>query len=251
MELVDGNRIALLQNGAEYFPALIAACDEATREIHLESYIFEGDGTRPRGRGGARAGGPARGLDLPASGRLRIQVLSAKLMRRCRRRRQRARLPAEHLSWKLKRSRLRRLHRKLAMSMRESRSSAGSTSWTTMHAARGMPPRFDYAVRVEGPLFAPIVAGGASGYGGWSRNTFRSRRPRDARVSMPDVAPRGEQRRSVADPRQPAAPPRHRGRLPRGHRRLALGDPDRQRVFLSRRLLPARADRTPRRAACG
>src|SRR5262245_53751911 len=45
MELVDGNRITLLHNGADYFPALILACDEATREIHLETYIFEGDRT--------------------------------------------------------------------------------------------------------------------------------------------------------------------------------------------------------------
>ena len=78
MELVDGNRITLLHNGAEYFPALIAACDAATREIHLETYIFEGDRTGQRGRGGARAGGPARGLDLPAAGRLRIASTSTR-----------------------------------------------------------------------------------------------------------------------------------------------------------------------------
>src|SRR5438270_8370168 len=42
-ELVQGNRLTLLESGREYFPALEAACEQAEREIHLESYIFEDD----------------------------------------------------------------------------------------------------------------------------------------------------------------------------------------------------------------
>ena len=42
-ELVQGNRLTLLESGREYFPALEAACNEAQREIHLETYIFEDD----------------------------------------------------------------------------------------------------------------------------------------------------------------------------------------------------------------
>ena len=38
-----GNRLTLLENGADYFPALIAALVSAQREIHLESYIFAND----------------------------------------------------------------------------------------------------------------------------------------------------------------------------------------------------------------
>ena len=42
---LPGNRLTLLNSGAEYFPALIRAIDEATHEVHLESYIFEDDVT--------------------------------------------------------------------------------------------------------------------------------------------------------------------------------------------------------------
>ncbi|HKU71001.1 MAG TPA: phospholipase D-like domain-containing protein, partial [Burkholderiales bacterium] len=45
IEFVNGNRITLLKTGAEYFPALIAECDAAQREIHLETYILEADAT--------------------------------------------------------------------------------------------------------------------------------------------------------------------------------------------------------------
>ncbi|HWL72347.1 MAG TPA: phospholipase D-like domain-containing protein, partial [Burkholderiaceae bacterium] len=38
-----GNRIELLQNGAEYFPRLLAAIDAATQSIYIETYIFELD----------------------------------------------------------------------------------------------------------------------------------------------------------------------------------------------------------------
>src|SRR5690606_24171134 len=40
-----GNTIRLLQNGEEYFPALIAAIDAATQSVHLETYIFNLDAT--------------------------------------------------------------------------------------------------------------------------------------------------------------------------------------------------------------
>ena len=42
-ELLPGNRIRLLQGGAEFFSALIAAIDAARVEIHLETYIFHAD----------------------------------------------------------------------------------------------------------------------------------------------------------------------------------------------------------------
>src|SRR5690606_18711959 len=39
----DGNRIDLLCNGREYFPALCGAIDQAQRSVHLETYIFNID----------------------------------------------------------------------------------------------------------------------------------------------------------------------------------------------------------------
>ena len=45
---VGGNQLQLLQSGADFFPALLAACDAATVEIHLETYIFADDETGRR-----------------------------------------------------------------------------------------------------------------------------------------------------------------------------------------------------------
>jgi cardiolipin synthase len=44
-EFLPGNRLTLLNSGAEYFPALLLAINGAQREVHLESYIFEDDST--------------------------------------------------------------------------------------------------------------------------------------------------------------------------------------------------------------
>ena len=41
--LVAGNRVALLRNGAEAFPAWLAAIDAATARVSLEMYIFSDD----------------------------------------------------------------------------------------------------------------------------------------------------------------------------------------------------------------
>ena len=38
-----GNAITLLRSGGEFFPALIAAIDGATREVWLETYLFADD----------------------------------------------------------------------------------------------------------------------------------------------------------------------------------------------------------------
>src|SRR5574343_1464821 len=42
-EFVPGQRLTLLESGREYFPALLAAIDGARRDIHLESYIYADD----------------------------------------------------------------------------------------------------------------------------------------------------------------------------------------------------------------
>ena len=40
-----GNALTLLENGADFFPALQAAIDAAEAEIFLETYIFANDET--------------------------------------------------------------------------------------------------------------------------------------------------------------------------------------------------------------
>src|SRR3954447_16152964 len=42
-ELVGGNRVALLRNGRETFPAWLAAIDAARERVSLEMYIFQDD----------------------------------------------------------------------------------------------------------------------------------------------------------------------------------------------------------------
>ena len=43
VKLIGGNELRLLHCGTEFFPAMLAAFDLATSEIHLETYIFETD----------------------------------------------------------------------------------------------------------------------------------------------------------------------------------------------------------------
>src|SRR5215831_7249707 len=43
-ELVGGNKVKLLRNGTETFPAWLAAIDAARERVSLEMYIFNDDG---------------------------------------------------------------------------------------------------------------------------------------------------------------------------------------------------------------
>ncbi|MCL4690188.1 MAG: cardiolipin synthase ClsB, partial [Burkholderiales bacterium] len=43
MRPVAGNRVTLLRNGAEYFPALVAAIDSAAEDVRVETYILADD----------------------------------------------------------------------------------------------------------------------------------------------------------------------------------------------------------------
>ena len=45
LRFVPGNRLDLLKNGEQYFPALVGALDAARREVFLETYIFADDET--------------------------------------------------------------------------------------------------------------------------------------------------------------------------------------------------------------
>jgi cardiolipin synthase len=194
INLTAGNRITLLRDGAEYFPALEAAFDAATREIHLETYIFHGDVTGRRIAGAlaraARRGvatyvivdgygshGLDRGLveDMQAAG---VHFLVYR----------------PHVSpWRLQRSRLRRLHRKLAVIDARAAFVGGINVIDDEGAAQGIPPRFDYAVRVEGPLVADIYPAVKRLWRLVATTQLRARRA-ETRALRPDIAPRGGQR---------------------------------------------------------
>lgn len=156
-EFLTGNRIMLLNSGAEYFPALIAAIAEARQEVHLESYIFEDDTTgravATALREAARRGVMVRVLvdgfgSRDFSGTLMPSLLGAGVQALIYR--------PEIARFQLRRHRLRRLHRKLAMIDGRIAFVGGINVIDDLNTPHQTPPRYDYAVRVEGPLVAPI-----------------------------------------------------------------------------------------------
>ncbi len=156
-EFLPGNRVTLLESGADYFPALIAAIESATTDVYLETYIFADDVT---GRAVAAALGQAaaRGVEV------RVLVdgfgahgfaagLGAELMAK----------GAEVLVYRpdigrlrLRRHRLRRMHRKLAVVDARIAFVGGINVIDDMDTPHQVPPRYEYAVSVEGPLL-PVI----------------------------------------------------------------------------------------------
>jgi cardiolipin synthase len=150
-DFTDGNRLQLLKSGGEYFPALISAIEQARHEIHLETYIFADDAIGRRvaaalahaaRRGvavrvlvdgfGARDFEAGMGSGLAAAG---AEVLTYR---------------PEAGRFVMRRHRLRRMHRKLAVIDGSIGFVGGINVLDDFDA--GVAPRFDYAVRVEGPL---------------------------------------------------------------------------------------------------
>jgi cardiolipin synthase len=152
-----GNRITLLSTGTEYFPALEAAIDAAEREVRLETYIFADDST-----GHAIASALSRAALRGVATHLLIDGFGAKdLSPRLVDEMQQAgvlvlRYRPAISPWTLKRGRLRRLHRKIAVIDAKVAFVGGINVIDDMHTPGQTPPRFDYAVRVEGPLLVDI-----------------------------------------------------------------------------------------------
>lgn len=157
IEYLPGNRLTLLNSGAEYFPALIAAIDEARHQVHLETYIFENDST---GRTVAEA--LIRAAQRGVTVRVLVDGFGARefattLMPRLRDAGVQALVYRPDIArFRLRRHRLRRLHRKLVV-IDGCIAFVGGINIiddiNTLYQARF---RYDYAIRVEGPLLAPI-----------------------------------------------------------------------------------------------
>ena len=154
---MPGNRLTLLQNGAEYFPALEAAIDHARREIFLESYIYEPDETGRR-IGAALMRAAERGVTV----HVLLDGFGSKTLPRTVV--EELRGAGVHLlfyrpkvsPWSLKRGRLRRMHRKIVVIDTRIAFVGGINIIDDMDAPGQTPPRYDYAVAVEGPLLAEI-----------------------------------------------------------------------------------------------
>ena len=206
MQYVDGNRLTLLKNGEQYFPALVAAIDGAREEVFLESYIYADDETgslvtdalvRAAGRGVAVRllidGFGAR--EFPP--RFRRALLGAGA--------QVPRVPPATVALP-RRSRLRRMHRKIAAIDARVAFVGGINiidDYDAPHVdPRVTPPRFDYAVRIEGPLAFEVRGTAARLWHkvAWAAVRKRSRLPPPPR--RPDLPARSAQRSSCA--RRPA-----------------------------------------------
>jgi cardiolipin synthase len=156
-DFVAGNRLTLIEGGRAYFPALEAACDAARHEIYLQTYIFDDDAAGQR---------IAQALMRAA----RRNVATHLLIDGYGSKRRNTRLIADmqqagvHVlvyrpdiaPWTFQRQRLRRMHRKLAVIDGEVAFVGGINIIDDMHTPGQTPPRFDYGVRIEGPLIREI-----------------------------------------------------------------------------------------------
>ena len=158
-ELVQGNRLTLLESGREYFPALEAACDAAELEIHVETYLFDEDAAGRRIADAlmrAAQRGVATHLLVDGYG---SRKLGGELVEELRRAGVKFLVYRPDISWgSFQRQRLRRLHRKLAVIDARLAFVGGINIIDDMHTPGHTPPRFDYAVRIEGPLLDNIHA---------------------------------------------------------------------------------------------
>ncbi|RDE51560.1 MAG: cardiolipin synthase ClsB [Candidatus Accumulibacter meliphilus] len=156
-DFLPGNRLTLLNSGAEYFPELIRAIDGAQHDVHLESYIFEDDATG-QAVAAALASAARRGVTVRVlvdgfgarefAESLQPALLAAGVQAMVYR--------PDIARFRLRRHRLRRLHRKLAVIDGEIAFVGGINVIDDLNTPYQIPPRYDYAVRVEGPLLAPI-----------------------------------------------------------------------------------------------
>ncbi|MEN9537830.1 MAG: hypothetical protein RLZZ126_65 [Pseudomonadota bacterium] len=156
----DGHRVMLLQGGAEFFPALEAAMDNALVEVRMETYIFHLDASgerifqallRAARRGVAvylvvdGAGTPSLPPEVQCN--LTDHGVQWKIFR-----------PLTGLGW-LVPLRWRRLHRKLCLIDGDQVFCGGinvlDDYFDPNHGSLDAP-RFDFAVQVQGPLVTQV-----------------------------------------------------------------------------------------------
>ena len=155
----SGNRIELLRNGTEYFPALESAIAQAVREIYIECYIFAADRTGLR-IADALCAAAARGVatHLMVDGWGAKKYLTLPLVERMLAAGVEVLRYRPSVSpWHFRPRRLRRLHRKLVCIDDAVAFVGGINVIDDMNTPRQKPPRIDFAVRVEGPVAAAVA----------------------------------------------------------------------------------------------
>ncbi|NSX06741.1 phospholipase D-like domain-containing protein, partial [Cupriavidus gilardii] len=158
---VGGNRVELLRGGAEYFAALIAAIDQAVLSVSLETYIYADDEI-----GQAVADALLRAAERGVRVHLLVDGfgagdMPAALVERLRHGGVRLGVYRPLRGFRLARRHLRRLHRKLAVIDRRI-AFVGGINIIDDHNhgpfdEAQLGPRYDFAVRVTGPLAGQIA----------------------------------------------------------------------------------------------
>lgn len=154
--LRSGNHIDLLDSGAQFFPALIAAFNAARHEIFFETYIYGEDDTAQQVTD-ALAAAARRGVAV----RVIVDGFGARDMAEA----YRASLAAAGVEllvyrpplwWQPVRG-LRRMHRKLAVADQALAFVGGINIVDDWNTPDEVPPRYDYAVRIAGPLVVDVA----------------------------------------------------------------------------------------------
>jgi cardiolipin synthase len=159
VHLVEGHTLTLLSNGEEYFPHLIAAIENSTRVVYLETYIYATDAS-----GLLVADALRRAAQRGVSVHLLVDGYGC------------ANLPQEwvnemrasgveilwfrpELFWlSFRRQRLRRLHRKLAVVDGLVAFVGGINIINDVPGGEVQNPRLDYAVKIQGDTVARVHA---------------------------------------------------------------------------------------------
>jgi cardiolipin synthase len=159
LQFIGGNHLQLLKNGTGYFPALHSAISHAEHEIYIQTYIYANDAVGSS-IGNALKAAAQRGVsvnllldgfgskELPASYVQELERAGVKVMF------YRPRISP----LTLKKTRLRRLHRKVVVIDSRIGFVGGINIIDDHNVPNQAPPRIDYAVRIEGPLLPYIVA---------------------------------------------------------------------------------------------
>ena len=156
---VDGHTLTLLHNGGEYFPRLISAIDGAAHSVYLEAYIFAADATgnsvsealqHAAGRG-ARVHLLLDGFgcaDLPFTWVEKLRSAGVEVLW----------FRPEIARFRLRRHRLRRLHRKLVVVDGRTAFVGGINIIYDVPGGGLEAPRLDYAVEVQGDTVGRVHA---------------------------------------------------------------------------------------------
>jgi len=154
---IGGNTITLLHNGKEYFPILENAINAAKQEIYLETYIFEYDQIGIK-IAAALKRAAQRGVNVHllidgfGSYQLPKEIIQDMLDAGVK-----VLIFRQEISlFKLRRHRLRRMHRKLTVLDAHKAFIGGINVIDDRHNPEELSPRFDYVALIEGPLLIEI-----------------------------------------------------------------------------------------------